>query len=221
MDSFYGKYIKRFFDIIVGLIGTMVFAISYLFVAPLIYFTDKGPVLFKSKRRGKEDKVFTMYKYRSMYVNAPDIRNADNTTYNGKSDQRVTKIGKILRETSIDEIPQFINVLKGDMSFVGPRPNVPTEGLAYDDIPEDRKKRLKVKSGITGYAQAYYRNSASLEEKIEADNYYVDNLSFLLDLKIVIKTVVRIFSRSGVYVSETNEKEFRAPKTANEVKGRK
>ena len=105
--KFYRNYVKRLMDIIVGLMGTMVFLVTYIFVAPAILLTDGRPVLYKSKRRGKRDKVFDMYKYRSMYVNAPDIRNADNSTFNGKNDPRVTKIGRFLRETSLDEIPSF------------------------------------------------------------------------------------------------------------------
>lgn len=217
-NSFYYKYIKRAFDVLFGLIGFLIFCISYIFVAPAIYLTDRGPIFYKSKRRGERDKVFYMYKYRSMIVNAPDLRNKDNTTFNANNDPRVTTIGKILRATSLDELPQFINVLKGDMSLIGPRPNVPTEGLAYEDIPEDRKKRLQVKSGITGYAQAYFRNSATLEQKIEADNYYVEHVSFDLDAKIFFKTIARIFSRKGIYINKKDEGALRVPMTAEEIK---
>lgn len=198
--SFYRNYGKRMMDIAVGLVGTTVFLATYVFVAPAILLTDGRPVLYKSQRRGKRDKVFGMYKYRSMYVNAPDIRNADNSTYNGKNDPRVTKIGRILRETSLDEIPQFLNVLKGDMSFVGPRPSVPS--MPYDQIPEFEKKKLEVKSGITGYTQAYYRNAISREKRFEMDAYYAENVSFLLDMKIIFRTVGRIFSRKGVYIED-------------------
>ena len=159
-----------------------------------------------------------MYKYRSMRVNSPDLRNSDNTTFNASNDSRVTKIGKIIRATSIDELPQFINVLKGDMSLIGPRPNVPTEGLSYGDIPDDRKKRLLVKSGITGYAQAYFRNSATLQQKIEADNYYVDHVSFALDTRIFFKTISRIFSRKDIYINKKDNEGLRVPKTAEEIK---
>lgn len=214
MNSFYRKFGKRAIDILFGLIGTIVFAISFIFVAPAIYLTDRGPIFYKAPRRGEKDKVFEMYKYRSMKVNAPDLRNADNTTFNGNNDSRVTKVGKILRETSVDELPQFINVLKGDMSLIGPRPNIPTPGLAYEDIPEDRKKRLQVKSGLTGYSQVCYRNSGSLEEKTEADNYYVDNLSFSLDVKIIIMTVLNIINRKGLYVKRNEGDTIRQPKTA-------
>lgn len=202
--NLYRKYFKRLLDIIAGLLGTMVFLVSYIFVAPAILLTDGRPVLYKSKRRGKRDKVFDMYKYRSMYVNAPDIRNADNSTFNGKNDPRVTKIGRILRETSLDEIPQFLNVLKGDMSFVGPRPSVPS--MPYEDIPENEKKKLEVKSGITGYTQAFYRNAISREKRFELDGYYAENVSFALDMKIIFRTIGRIFSRKGVYIDADKAK---------------
>ena len=201
MGNFYRSCGKRLFDIAVGLAGTALFAVSYVFIAPAILLTDGRPVLYKSKRRGKRDKVFDMYKYRTMYVNAPDIRNADNSTYNGKNDPRVTRIGRILRETSLDEIPQFLNVLKGDMSFVGPRPSVPS--MPYADIPENEKKKLEVKSGITGYTQAYYRNNISREKRFELDGYYAENVSFALDMKIIFKTVGRVLSRTGIYKSES------------------
>lgn len=217
-NSFYYRYVKRLLDIVFGMFGFVIFCASFVVVAPIIFLTDRGPVFYKSKRRGVKDKVFDMYKYRSMSVNAPDLRNKDNTTFNSSNDPRVTKIGKMLRATSIDELPQFINVLKGDMSLIGPRPNVPTEGLSYEDIPEERKKRLQVKSGITGYSQAYYRNSASLEEKIEADNYYVDHVSFLLDLKVFLKTISRIFSHKGLYVTRKDDDVLRKPKSADEIK---
>lgn len=204
MKKIYRDYGKRLMDIVVGLIGTTVFLISYIFVAPLILLTDGRPVLYKAKRRGKRDKVFEMYKYRTMYVNAPDIRNADNSTFNGKNDPRVTKIGRILRETSLDEIPQFLNVLKGDMSFIGPRPNVPS--IPYEEIPENEKRRLEVKSGITGYTQAYYRNAITREKRIEMDAYYAENVSFMLDMKIIFKTISRVFSRTGIYHSDNKKK---------------
>ena len=117
----YEKYIKRLFDIVVALIGLPFFAVIFLIIAPIIYLTDKGPIFYNAPRLGRKGKVFNMCKFRSMKVNAPDIRNADGSTFNGKDDPRVTKIGKIMRKTSLDEIPQLLNVLKGDMSLVGPR----------------------------------------------------------------------------------------------------
>lgn len=210
----YRHFFKRFFDIIIGLLGTLVFLLTYIVVAPIILLTDGRPVLYKSKRRGKRDKVFNMYKYRSMYNNSPDIRNADGSTFNGKNDPRVTKIGRLLRETSLDEIPQFLNVLKGDMSFIGPRPSVPS--MPYEEIPDEEKKKLEVRSGVTGYTQAYYRNNITREERFKCDTYYAENVSFLLDMKIIFRTIRRVFSRSGVYIDDKKAEE--TTKNTNEKK---
>ena len=117
-------------------------------IAPIIYFTDKGPVFYNAKRAGKRAKPFKMFKFRSMYVNSPDLRNADGSTYNGEDDPRVTRIGKILRKTSLDELPQLLNVLLGDMSFVGPRPTLATK--TWDELDDVRKKRASIRPGITG-----------------------------------------------------------------------
>lgn len=115
------KFFKRLFDIIISLIALPFVLLVILIFGPIIYFTDKGPIFYNAPRLGKKGKVFKMYKLRSMKVNSPDLKNADGSTYNGKNDPRVTKIGKFLRKTSLDEFPQFFNVLKGDMSFIGER----------------------------------------------------------------------------------------------------
>jgi len=140
-----------------------------------------------------------MLKFRSMKVNAPDIRLADGSTYNGDDDPRVTKVGKFMRNTSIDEIPQFLNILVGDMSLIGPRP----DPLDWLDIYKDHDKAiLTVKPGITGYNQAYFRNSVDGMEKLKNDVYYADHISFMLDVKIVLKTVKTVFSRENVNISK-------------------
>lgn len=115
----YKHIVKRLIDIVLSLIGMPFFLISFIFVAPVIYFTDKGPIFYNAERIGQHGKLFKMYKYRSMYVNAPDIRLADGSTYNGEDDPRVTKIGKIIRKTSVDEIPQVLNVFLGDSGIIG------------------------------------------------------------------------------------------------------
>ena len=138
-----------------------------------------------------------MYKFRSMKVNAPDLRNADGSTYNSKSDPRVTVIGRIMRKTSLDELPQMLNVLKGDMSIIGPRPFIPIDGL--QDKSEDYRDRLSVRPGITGYTQAYYRNSISQAEKTRLDAEYARNVSFFGDLKIVLKTIQTVVLRKNIY----------------------
>lgn len=137
-----------------------------------------------------------------MIMNAPDIRNSDNSTYNAPDDKRVTKVGRIIRKTSIDELPQLINVLIGDMSLIGPRPI--TINRPLEDYDEKRKVRLEVRPGITGYSQAYFRNSISSEEKLEKDAWYARNVSFLLDAKIIIATIRSVLFRHNIYNS-TNE----------------
>lgn len=144
-----------------------------------------------------------MYKFRSMYVNSPDIRNTDGSTYNAEDDPRVTTIGKIMRKTSVDETPQLLNVLKGDMSIIGPRPFVTTHYYGYDKLDEKLKKRLEVMPGITGYSQAYFRNSITQNEKIDNDCYYVDHLSLVMDLKIIIQTIKIVLKHENVFVSDT------------------
>ena len=198
----YKNGIKRLLDIMVSLVGVLVFAIAFIFVAPLIYFTDKGPVFYNAQRIGKDGKLFKMYKFRSMYVNAPDIRLADGSTYNGEDDPRVTPIGRLLRKTSIDELPQFLNVLLGDMSLIGPRPDPPDW---LDKYPENVRIFLTVRPGITGYSQAYYRNSADGDAKMQHDAYYARNCSFMLDVKIFLKTILCVLMRENTYKDVTNE----------------
>ena len=141
-------------------------------------------------------KLFKMYKFRSMKVNAPDIRNDDGSTYNSKDDPRVTRIGKIIRRLSIDETSQILNVLKGDMSIIGPRPATP---MILKDTSPLQEARFAVRPGITGYTQMKYRNSAQGEKRYEADKYYAENVSFLLDMKIVIGTVSRVLMGKDLY----------------------
>lgn len=182
--------------------GLPFFCIIFIFLAPIIYLTDSGPVFYNAQRLGKDGKVFNMYKFRSMKVNAPDIRNKDGSTYNGDNDPRVTKIGRIMRKTSLDEIPQLLNVLKGDMSVIGPRPFVTTHYYGYDKLEARMKKRIEVRPGITGYSQAYFRNSITQDEKIENDCCYAEHVSFVLDVKIFFKTIKSVLMRENIYVSD-------------------
>ena len=194
--------IKRFLDICISLIALPFVALVILIFAPIIYITDKGPIFYNAPRLGKKGKVFTMYKLRSMKINSPNIKNADGSTYNGENDPRVTPIGRFLRKTSIDELPQFLNVLKGDLSLIGPRAHTASSTDDYDKMDYNRKRRLDVRPGITGYSQAYFRNSITADKKIENDIFYVDNLSFGLDVKILIKTVVSVIKRENIYVTQ-------------------
>jgi len=170
--------------------------------SPFIYFSDKGPVFYNAKRIGQNGVFFKMYKLRTMIINAPDIRLEDGSTFNSADDPRLTKFGKVLRETSLDELPQIINVLIGEMSFIGPRPD-PIDWLAkYSD---EQKLILKVKPGISGYNQAYSRNNADGIEKLNNDLFYVNNISFILDLKILIKTVSTVLLSKNLYVEKSRK----------------
>lgn len=214
----YARVLKRFLDFLIGLIALPFLLIITLILGPIIYFNDKGPVFYNALRLGKNGKPFKMYKFRSMMVNAPDIRNEDGSTYNGDDDPRVTKIGRFIRKTSIDELPQFLNVFLGDMSLIGPRPD-PLDDM--DIYTKHQKKKLEVKPGITGYNQAYFRNSVEQNEKFENDVYYAEHVSFILDIKIFLKTVAMVLSHNSVYndasnLSESEKKKVEHMRVDNE-----
>lgn len=192
----YRTYIKRLFDILISLLGLPALLLILLVCGPLIWLEDRGPVFYNAERLGRNGRVFKMYKLRSMRVNAPDIRNEDGSTFNAEDDPRVTRIGRFLRKTSLDETPQLLNVLKGDMSLIGPRPNMP--GAPFEDLPELERRRLAVRPGVTGYNQAYFRNSVPAEERFVHDVYYVEHASFLFDIKILARTVVTVVKREHI-----------------------
>ncbi|MBR1986879.1 MAG: sugar transferase [Mogibacterium sp.] len=199
----YKKYIKRLLDLFISIIGLPVFGIIFIIVGPLIHKEDGGPVFYNATRLGKDKKPFKMYKFRSMRVNAPDYRNEDGTTYNGDEDPRVTRIGRFIRKTSIDETPQILNVLKGEMSIIGPRPDLMD---ALDVFEPGEEKKLEVRPGITGYSQAYHRNMIELHDRFAEDVYYANNVSFRMDLNIFLKTIQTVLLRKGVYRDESNRK---------------
>lgn len=195
----YLRFFKRLFDIIVALCVLPFLGLVYIILVPFYFFLDKGPMFYSGKRLGQHGKPFLMHKFRSMKVNAPDIRLADGSTYNGDDDPRVTSLGRFIRRTSIDEIPQILNVLKGDMSLIGPRPD-PMDWI--DKYKEEEKVFLNVKPGITGYSQAYFRNSVDAQEKINNDVYYAKNISFWLDVKIFFRTIKTVLFRENINVAE-------------------
>ena len=199
----YQKFIKRLIDLMGSLTLSPFVALVCLIFAPLIYLEDKGTVFYKAKRRGLGGKIFDMYKLRSMKMNAPDLRNDDNSTYNSPDDPRITRVGKVMRKTSVDELPQVFNIVKGDMSFIGPRPI--TTNRPLEEYDEKRRVRLTVRPGITGYSQAYFRNSISQEEKLEHDAEYARNVTFKGDVKIVLKTIETILLRKNIYITEENK----------------
>jgi lipopolysaccharide/colanic/teichoic acid biosynthesis glycosyltransferase len=191
----YKRFVKRLLDIIISLLALPFFFILLIILTPIIYFSDKGSIFYNASRLGKDGKVFKMFKFRSMKMNAPDIRNEDGSTFNAENDPRLTKIGKFLRKTSLDEIPQVLNIFKGDMSLIGPRPDLASQ-IEFYDLNSELK--FTVRPGLTGYAQVKGRNTISWKEKNQLDRYYVENISLLLDIKIFFLTIIKIFKAEGV-----------------------
>lgn len=195
--------IKRIMDFVLSLIGIIILLPIYLIIAIAIKLDSKGPVLFKQVRVGKDNKNFLIYKFRTMVVSAESKReleidptNMDNFVFQSKSDNRVTKVGHFLRKTSLDEIPQLFNVLMGNMSLVGPRPEIPDVVKYY---PESYYQRLLVLPGITGLAQVSGRGEIELGKTIYYDLTYINNFSVLYDIKLLFVTVSKVFKREGAF----------------------
>ena len=188
--------VKRVIDFILALIGMPFLGIILLASAICIKLEDGGPVFYLADRTGRFGKPFKMYKLRSMKMNAPDLRLEDGSTYNSVDDPRVTKFGKFARKTSIDETPQLINILKGDMALIGPRPD---RASYFSQYSEEERKILKVRPGVTGYNQAINRNAVGTKEKLKNDIYYVEHMSFLFDVKIICMTVKTVLFRKNIY----------------------
>lgn len=198
-EGFYQKVIKRGIDMITGIIAVPFVLLISIPVSIAIKTEDGGPVFYRSNRLGQGFKEFGMLKFRSMKVNAPDLRNNDGSTFNSKYDPRVTTVGRFLRETSIDEIPQVFNIIAGDMSIIGPRPGDVESKETYE---QDEKDKLLVRPGITGYTQAYFRNGLGVREKRLYDAYYAHNLSFVFDIKIFFRTIKTVLTHENVYTNE-------------------
>lgn len=188
---------KRIIDIIGSLIGLILLSPILIIVGILIKFESKGPIVFTQKRVGKDGKEFDMYKLRSMVLNAEEIKEKlkeqnemSGPMFKMKDDPRITKVGKFIRKTSIDELPQLVNILKGDMSLVGPRPSLPNEVKEFETW---MLKRLNVKPGLTCYWQVMGRNNIDFEDWMKLDVKYVNERSFLLDIKLIFKTVFVLF----------------------------
>ncbi len=190
----YELFFKRLIDIVLSLTVLICLSWLYLILAVLVRVKLGSPVIFRQPRPGKDEKVFNLYKFRTM----TDKRDAEGNLL--PDEDRLPAFGKKLRATSLDELPEFINILKGDMSFVGPRPLLVKYLPLYN---AEQKRRHEVRPGLTGWAQVNGRNLLSWEDKFEKDVYYVDHISFLLDLKIVFKTVAVVFNHSGIS-SETD-----------------
>ena len=186
----YKKFFKRFFDIILSLIAIIILSPVYLIISILVLIFMGWPILFKQPRPGKNEKIFNMYKFRTM----TNKKDKDGNLL--PNEKRLTKFGNLLRKTSLDELPEIFCILIGKMSIVGPRP-LHVEYLDYYN--EEQKHRHDVRPGLTGWAQVNGRNSISWTEKFKLDVYYVNNLSLLLDLKIILMTIKQVFSRSNIY----------------------
>lgn len=198
-------FIKRLFDIISSGVLIILLTPVWVIIAILIKKDSEGPILFKQGRRTKDGKIFQMYKFRSMVVNAEKMGTG---LFNYENDPRVTKIGRKLRDSSLDELPQLFNIFKGDMTVVGPRPCVTYELGDFDTLNKKYKKRFQVKAGLTGLAQIKGRNDISWDEKVTYDNEYVDmfnKFGFLADIIIGIESVFKAFKHNNIYENKIDD----------------
>ncbi|MCR5324873.1 MAG: sugar transferase [Lachnospiraceae bacterium] len=198
-------FIKRLFDIVSSGILILLLTPLWIIVTIWIKLDSKGPVFFKQGRRTKDGRIFNMLKFRSMVVNAEHMGAG---LFNYENDPRVTKVGRFLRNSSIDELPQLFNILKGDMSVVGPRPCVTYELGDFDTLNKRYKKRFMVKAGLTGLAQVKGRNDISWDEKVGYDNQYVDEFNrfgVFEDIKILFWSVIKVFKKENIYENKADE----------------
>ncbi len=203
----YKHFFKRLIDISLSLIILIFLSPVLLITAILIKLDSQGPIIFKQKRLGLNGKEFFIYKFRSMCVGAEK-----DGVYSNDSDKRITRVGKILRKTSIDELPQAINVLVGDMSFIGPRPPLTYHPWPIEEYTDEQKRMFDVRPGITGWAQVNGRKSVEWNRRIELNNWYVENISFWLDIKIFFLTVLKVFTNAD---NENLEQTVKSKETVN------
>ena len=189
----YRFVIKRAIDIILSIIGIALLALPMLLIAIIIKIDSPGPVLFKQKRIGYKGKEFTIYKFRTMCIGAEQMGSG---VYSNNDDPRITKVGNLLRKTSLDEIPQFFNTLVGTMSFIGPRPPLTYHPWPIDQYTEEQLKMFDVRPGITGWAQINGRKGVEWHQRIQLNVWYVEHVSLALDLKIAFRTVQKVFSNA-------------------------
>ena len=206
MRGFY-RAVKRFLDVTASFLGLVLLSPLLLAVSILIKIDSRGPVIFRQERIGRNGKVFEIFKFRSMCVGAEKTGSG---VYSGKGDARVTRIGKFLRATSIDELPQLLNILKGEMSFVGPRPPLTYHPWKYEEYTDFQKRMFEVRPGITGWAQVNGRKDVEWHKRIELNVWYVDHMSLLLDIKIMFMTAFKVLTNadnenSGATVNKSTE----------------
>jgi lipopolysaccharide/colanic/teichoic acid biosynthesis glycosyltransferase len=195
----YRRRLKRLLDVGASVLLLPVLLLLVVLLGPLIYLTDRGSIFYLSQRLGQDGQLFQMIKFRSMKMNTTHRFAEDGTTISGENDPRVTVIGRFLRKTSLDEVPQLINVLKGEMSIIGPRPDLPEDLARYSEV---ERGKLAVRPGITGYSQAKFRNAINQAEKVSNDLTYINKLSLGLDLKILFWTVETVMKRKNIYAGE-------------------
>ena len=210
------RFFKRTFDITISFLGLVLLSWLLLLTAIAIRIESKGPVIFKQDRLGKGGKTFKIYKFRSMCVGA---EHTGSGVYSGKGDARVTKIGKIIRATSIDELPQLVNILKGDMSLIGPRPPLTYHPWSVDKYTEDQFRMFSVRPGVTGWAQINGRKDVEWNKRIELNCWYTEHVSFMLDLKIFFVSIFKVFTNAdNKNTKETAADAISAKEKENETK---
>lgn len=201
----YKLLLKPLLDFLVSLLLLPLLIVLVILIGTIIYLEDKGGIFYIAPRLGYKGRVFNMIKFRTMKINSPDYRNEDGSTYNSEYDPRLTTIGIWIRKNSIDEMPQLFNVLLFQMSIIGPRPDLPEHINFYTT---EEKTKLNVLPGITGFNQAYYRNSIPWKERLKNDIFYVNNIGFVLDMKIFFKTIIVVLLSKNIFLknNETNHK---------------
>lgn len=207
--KFYRNFGKRFIDVLFSLIMLLIMWPILLIVALLVKLDSVGPAVFVQERLTLDGRVFKMYKFRTMCVNAEQQGTG---AYSFGDDPRITKVGAVLRKLSLDELLQLVNILKGDMSFVGPRPILTYHPCKYDEYTEEEKKVFTVRPGITGWAQVNGRNSVDWVQRFKLNGWYVENVSLWLDIKIVFKTVAQVFSAKEIVIQGETAKDFKERK---------
>jgi len=189
----YKRYLKRVFGVVLAVIAAIILAIPMMIIAILIKLDSKGPVLFKQERLGLHGKIFTIYKFRTMCVGAEKIGTG---VYSEKGDPRVTRVGAILRKTSLDEIPQVFNILNGTMQWIGPRAPLTYHPFPIEQYTKEQLKIFEVRPGITGWAQVNGRKAVEWDNRFKMNGWYVDNVSFVLDVKILFMTFFKVLSNA-------------------------
>ncbi|MGI6268979.1 MAG: sugar transferase [Candidatus Howiella sp.] len=210
----YKRFLKRAIDCLLSAVGLILLAVPMLILAAAVKMDSPGPALFRQNRIGKDGRVFRILKFRSMCVGAESTGSG---VYSGKGDSRVTRVGRVLRATSLDELPQLLNILRGDMALIGPRPPLTYHPWPYEEYTDEQKKMFDVRPGITGWAQVHGRKTVEWHDRIAMNVWYSEHCSFILDIKILFMTVFKVFTNAdnenvGATVSVNSEERERVAK---------